>query len=68
LPEEKFCAAARYGRITGFVWSGASIDYLAFFIPVMPREGGAPSSHGAIGYGCAIPLQPSVYWIIRIRG
>ena len=25
LPEARFCAAARYGRITGFVWSGASI-------------------------------------------
>src|SRR5580704_13600660 len=68
LPEENFCAAARYGRMIGFIWSGASIDDLASFIPVMLREGGAPSSHSGIGYRCAIRLQPSVYWIIRNRG
>jgi hypothetical protein len=68
LPEENFCAAARYGRMIGFIWSGASIRYSTSFFIVMPREGRAPSSHDAIGYRCAIRLQPSVYWIIRIRG
>src|ERR1700689_5930651 len=46
LPEAKCCAAAKYGRMIGFVWSGANIRYSAFFFPVMPRENGAPSSHG----------------------
>jgi hypothetical protein len=68
LPEVKICAAAKYGLIAGFVWSGASIDDFASFFTVMPREGGAPSSRGAAGFRCAIYPLPGVYWIIRLRG